>query len=111
MITIEQIQKLDRKVQAAVEQISALRLENTSLKAKLDQYQKRIGELEVMIDRFKQDQAQIEDGIIRALEQLDRLEDSVEAEHPDIETDRDPPQEHLDETDETESKDNELDIF
>ena len=78
MITIEQIQKLDRKVQAVVERMGALKSENISLKGKLDQYQKRIGELEVMIDRFKQDQAQIEEGIVRALEKLDELEDTAE---------------------------------
>lgn len=77
MITIDQIQKLDEKVQAVVERMAALKSENTALKGKLDQYQKRIGELEVMIDRFKQDQTQIEEGIVRALEKLDQLEDSV----------------------------------
>ena len=78
MITLEQIQKLDQKVQAAVGRISALSRENTELKGKLDEYQKRIGELEVLISTFKQDQTEIEKGILRALEQLDHLEDSVD---------------------------------
>jgi DNA repair ATPase RecN len=76
MITVEQIKNLDNKVQAAVNRISTLKGENASLKGKLDEYQKRIGELEVMIERFKKDQQEIEDGILRALEQLDHLEDS-----------------------------------
>ena len=78
MITIDQIQKLDRKVQAAVRLIGSLREENNSLKSKLDAYQKRIGELEVLIDQFKKDQIEIEDGIVSALAQLDQLEDSLE---------------------------------
>ena len=78
MITIEQIQELDQKVQAAVNRISTLGSENTSLQSKLDEYEKRIAELEVLIDRFKQDQSEIENGIIRALEQLDHLEDSID---------------------------------
>ena len=72
---IKQIYSI-RKVQAAVGQIGSLKQENTSLKTKLDEYQKRIGELEVLIDRIKQDQQEIEDGILRALEKLDHLEDS-----------------------------------
>ena len=82
MITIEQIQKLDKKVQAAVSRITALQNDNATLREKLDAYQKRISELEVMIERFKKDQTEIESGIIRALEQLDHLEDSMEGEEP-----------------------------
>lgn len=78
MITIEQIQELDQKVQAAVQRISTLKGENTSLQSKLGEYEKRIAELEILIDRFKQDQSEIENGIIRALEQLDHLEDSID---------------------------------
>jgi len=79
MITIEQIQKLDQKVQAAVRRITALSTENSSLKGKLESYQKRISELEVLIERFKKDQSEIESGILKALEQLDRLEDSIDS--------------------------------
>ena len=78
MITIDQIKKLDQKVQAAVRLISSLREENGSLKSNLDAYQKRIGELEVLIDQFKKDQIEIENGIVSALAQLDQLEDSLE---------------------------------
>lgn len=80
MITVDQIRKLDQKVQAAVGQIGSLKQENASLKTKLDEYQKRIGELEVMIDQVKQDQQEIEEGILRALEKLDHLEDSGQEE-------------------------------
>ena len=111
MITIEQIQKLDRKVQAAVERITGLRRDNASLKSKLDEYQKRIGELEVMIDRFKQDQAQIENGIIRALEQLERLEDSGEEAPPETSTGDEVAEEPAADDNEPEKNEDELDIF
>ena len=78
MITIDQIQNLDRKVQSAIALISSLKAENTSLKGKLDMYQKRISELEVLVENFKKDQVEIEQGIVRALAQLDQLEDSLE---------------------------------
>ena len=111
MITIEQIQKLDQKVQAVVEQATGLKRENAALKSKLDQYQKRIGELEVMIERFKQDQEQIEKGILRALEQLDRLEDSAVEETPEPVSGADSPGEDEAEDPDSEKNENELDIF
>jgi chromosome segregation ATPase len=51
--------------------------ENTLLKANLDSYQKRIDELEVLIQRFKEEQARIEEGIIAALDRLNQFEDDV----------------------------------
>ena len=89
MITIEQIKKLDQKVQAAVNRISALTSENATLQDNLQSYQKRISELEVLIERFKKDQSEIENGNIRALEQLDQLEDSMDATPEASETDSD----------------------
>lgn len=112
MITVDQIQNLDRKVQAAVKLIGTLRDENSSLKGKLDTYQKRIGELEVLIDQFKKDQVEIEEGIVRALAQLDQLEDSLE----DTDTTQKQPENTEAADDETSAADtdadeNELDIF
>ncbi len=77
MISVEQIQKLEAKVLQAVEVIKSLREENSLLKGKLSGYEKRIEELEILIDSFKQDQTNIEEGIINALNQLDLLEDIV----------------------------------
>jgi hypothetical protein len=75
MITLEHIKKLDEKVRLAVGLIGTLRNDNAALQKKLDQYEKRIGELEVLIESFKKDQTEIENGIVRALEALDELED------------------------------------
>jgi chromosome segregation ATPase len=85
MITLEQIQTLDEKVTAAVQVIRSLKVENASLQEKLDQYQNRIDELEVLINTFKKDQGKIEQGIINALEQLNELEDAIaeEASEPE----------------------------
>jgi len=77
MITLEQIRTLEAKVQKAVELIEGLRSENSMLTKKLETYQKRIDELEILVEEFKQDQVQIEQGIIHALNQLEELEDVV----------------------------------
>ena len=80
MITIDQIKKLGAKVEAAVSLIRELREENSTLKKNLDLYQKRIDELEVLINTYKKDQGKIEEGIVRALDQLDTLEDALTGE-------------------------------
>ncbi len=77
MITLDQIKQLDHKVRKAVDKINTLKSENNMLQEKLDNYQLRIEELEVLIDTFKEDQGEIENGIIDALNQLDILEDNI----------------------------------
>lgn len=79
MVTLDQIRLLDSKVKSAVEHISLLKKENGTLKERLEEYQNRIEELEVLIETFKQDQGQIEEGILQALDQLDQIEDSASA--------------------------------
>lgn len=77
MITLDQIKQLDHKVRKAIDKINTLKNENNMLQEKLDNYQLRIEELEVLIDTFKEDQSEIENGIIDALNQLDILEDNI----------------------------------
>lgn len=77
MITLDQIKQLDHKVRKAIDKINTLNSENNMLQEKLDNYQLRIEELEVLIDTFKADQGEIENGIIEALNQLDILEDNI----------------------------------
>jgi septal ring factor EnvC (AmiA/AmiB activator) len=84
MVTIEQIRLLDKKVHSAVERISLLKKENQSLKSKLGDYENRISELERLIETFKQDQGEIEQGISNALDELNRLEDDLD-EQPTVE--------------------------
>ena len=78
MITLEQVKLLDQKVTKAVEYINKLTGENSLLKGKLDTYQKRIDDLEVLIKKFKEDQNRIEDGILSALDRLNQFEDALE---------------------------------
>jgi len=77
MITLDQIKQLDIKVRKAVDKINSLKNENSLLQEKLDNYQLRIEELEILIDTFKEDQGEIEHGIIDALNQLDIIEDNT----------------------------------
>ncbi|MDR1108325.1 MAG: cell division protein ZapB [Spirochaetaceae bacterium] len=78
MVTLEQIKLLETKVVKALDFVNQVTGENTLLKEKLDTYQKRIDELEVLIQRFKEDQGRIEEGIISALNRLNQFEDAVE---------------------------------
>ena len=75
MITLQQIKELETKVRNAVEIINSLKTENKSLRERLNGYENKILELEEMIDAFKDDQKEIENGIIEAIKKLDFIED------------------------------------
>jgi FtsZ-binding cell division protein ZapB len=77
MVTLEQIRNLEAKVQRAVAYIAEIKEENTLLQKNLTKYRKRIDELEVLINEYKEDQNAIEEGIKNALLHLDTLEDAV----------------------------------
>ena len=85
MISLEQVQLLEAKIAKAIEYVQTVTTENSTLsseragmQAKLDSYQKRIDELEVLVMRFKEDQSRIEDGIIAALDRLSQFEEAFE---------------------------------
>ncbi|AEJ19843.1 cell division protein ZapB [Gracilinema caldarium] len=80
MITLEQVKLLETKVSKAIDTIQHLTEENRLLREKLEGYQNRINELEVFIQRFKDDQNKIEAGIISALDRLNKFEDILELE-------------------------------
>ncbi len=75
MINLEQIQSLNIKVQKALDVIVTLREENGTLRTKLSDYEKRMEELEVLVNSFSNDQDDIENGILDILQQLDKLEE------------------------------------
>lgn len=77
MVNIDQVRLLEARVTKAIDYVNRITDENTLLKSKLDSYQKRIEELEVLIKRFKEDQSRIEEGIVSALNHLNRFEDDV----------------------------------
>jgi hypothetical protein len=105
MISLEQVKLLETKIARAIEYVEQVAGENAKLiqkeavlvqneavliqkeaallqneaelRAKLESYQKRIDELEVLVMRFKEDQTRIEDGILSALDRLSQFEDAV----------------------------------
>ena len=78
MVTLEQVKLLESKVTNAIDYVKKVTEENSSLKGKLDSYQKRISELEVLIQQFREEQGRIEDGILSALDRLNQFEDALE---------------------------------
>ncbi len=80
MIRLEQIRLLEKKTNEAVEKIRLLKKENQTLKTALDSSQKKMDELEKMVEEFKSDQGEIEQCLLRALKNLDLLEDEVSGE-------------------------------
>jgi hypothetical protein len=79
MITLEQIRLLESKITRAIELIRVLKDENGSLRKGLESAQKRMKELESLVDGFKTDQHEIESVILRTLHTLDELEESASA--------------------------------
>ena len=78
MVSLEQVKLLESKVTKAIDYVKKVTEENTSLKGKLDSYQNRIDELEVLIQQFKEEQNRIADGILSALDRLNQFEDAFE---------------------------------
>ncbi|MDR2601425.1 MAG: cell division protein ZapB [Spirochaetaceae bacterium] len=75
MVNIEQVRLLESRVTKAIDYVNKLTEENTLLKSKEEDARKRIEELEVIIRRFKEDQAHVEEGIVSMLQHLNRFED------------------------------------
>ncbi len=84
MLTVEQVRNLDNKVRKALDLIGNLKSENSMLKGKLDEYKQRIDQLEAVVDGFKLEQLEIEEGIKDVLTQLDMLEDQITAPAPSL---------------------------
>jgi len=70
---------LDSKITRAIELIRVLKEENGTLRRGLESAQKRMKELETLVDGFKTDQREIETVIVRTLRNLDDLEESATA--------------------------------
>ncbi|MDR0558166.1 MAG: cell division protein ZapB [Treponema sp.] len=85
MATLENVKLLEAKVAKAVEVVkqlaganAALIEENSHLKKRNDALQNQISELEFSILGYKEDQQNIESGILSALDKLNQVEDSLE---------------------------------
>jgi chromosome segregation ATPase len=79
MVSLEQVKLLESKVTRTIEYVKKVTAENSQLREKLGSCQKKIDELEVLIQRFKDDQNRIEDGILSALDRLNQFEDALES--------------------------------
>jgi hypothetical protein len=79
MITLEQIRLLEGKITRAIDLIRVLKEENGTLRKGLESAQKRMKELETLVDGFKADQKEIESVIVRTLHNLDELEENAVA--------------------------------
>jgi hypothetical protein len=77
VITLEQIRLLESKITRAIDLIRVLKDENGALRKGLESAQKRMKELESLVDGFKTDQHEIESVILRTLHTLDELEESA----------------------------------
>jgi chromosome segregation ATPase len=77
MVTLEQVKLLETKVAKAIDFVNRITDENTLLKGKLETSRKRIDELEGLVQRFKEDQGRIEEGILSALDRLNQFEDVI----------------------------------
>jgi FtsZ-binding cell division protein ZapB len=78
MVTLEQVRLLETKVAKAIDFVKQVTEENNALKGKVDSYERRIDELEILIQHFKEDQGRIEDSILSALDRLNQFEDAIE---------------------------------
>jgi hypothetical protein len=79
MVSLEQVKLLETKVAKAIDFVSRVTDENSLLKGTLESYRKRIDELEGLVQRFKDEQGRIEEGILSALERLNQFEDAIGA--------------------------------
>jgi hypothetical protein len=78
MVSLEKVKLLESKVIRALDYIDQVTKENALLRENLEVYQKRIDGLEVVVQNFKEEQSQIEEGIVSALNRLSRFEADIE---------------------------------
>ena len=79
MVSLETVKLLESKVTQTIDFVKKVTGENSQLKEKLSSYQKRIEELEVLVQQFRENQNKIEDGILSALDRLNQFEDALES--------------------------------
>jgi len=70
--------ELQTKLEAAQKRVDEFELLELDLQTRVESYQKRIDELEVLVSSFKEDQGQIEEGILSALDRLSQFEKAME---------------------------------
>jgi FtsZ-binding cell division protein ZapB len=78
MGTLEQVKLLESKVVKAIAFVKRLTEENDQLKDQLDSYQKRVDELEALIQGFREEQGRVEEGIRSTLNRLNQFESAID---------------------------------
>ncbi|MDR1400173.1 MAG: cell division protein ZapB [Treponema sp.] len=78
MGTLEHVKLLEAKVVKVIDFIKRLTNENDQLKDQLDSYQKRVDELEALIQSLREEQDHIQEGILSALNRFNRFDDVID---------------------------------
>ncbi len=77
MISLDQVLLLEQKVESAVEKITQLQAENDALRSKCSELTNALSSKTEQLSSFEQDQGRIENGILKALDRLNSIENSV----------------------------------
>lgn len=77
MITLDHVLLLEQKVESAVKKISQLQAENDALRSKCAELTNALSSKSEQLSAFEQDQGKIESGILKALDRLSGIENSV----------------------------------
>lgn len=77
MISLDQVFLLEQKVESAVEKIQQLQAENDALRNKCAELTNALSAKSEQLNTFETDQNQIENGIKKALDRLNSIENSV----------------------------------
>lgn len=77
MITLDQVLLLEEKVESAVAKIAQLEAENDALRTKCSELSNSLSAKSELLSSFEKDQSKIESGILKALDRLNSIENSV----------------------------------
>lgn len=77
MISLDQVLLLEEKVESAVAKIAQLNAENAALRSKCAELTNALSAKTEQFSNFQSDQGKIEAGILKALERLDSVENTI----------------------------------
>jgi len=77
MISLDQVLLLEQKVESAVGKIAQLQAENDALRSKCSELTNALSNKTEQLSSFEQDQSRIENGILKAIDRLNFIENSV----------------------------------
>lgn len=77
MISLDQVLLLEQKVESAVAKIAQLQAENDALRSRCSELTNALSSKSEQLSSFESDQNKIESGILKALDKLNSIENSV----------------------------------